>query len=233
MKKEIIIPSSLSQMPLKDYMALMKIVSENSENVELLNKKLVQYYVGGRIKEVDNMPAHEFSLILSHVTGCLNEKPEFQQTFMADGLHFGFIPNFEKDLTTGEYIDLDEYMSDIQMWHRAMAILYRPIIDVKKPSWFRKRFTYKTMKYSQVEEYMSSDKYCEQMLEQPASIMVGACGFFLRLRESLLKATLLYLQSQLKSKKIPQNLREKYSNIMDGIQAYVEPTETSSSESRG
>lgn len=228
---EINIPGSIYDMPLKDYMAIMKIILDNKDNEDHMNNKIVQYYTGLRTKDIQKMPAYEYAKILTTILKVMSEKPDFQQVIKINGESFGFIPNFEKDLTTGEYIDLDNYMSDLQEWHRAMAILYRPITDVKKLGWFRKRFFYNVKNYTEIEEYEGTEKYAELMLEQPAAIMVGANAFFLRLRKKLLIHTLQFLQKQLKNKKTPAHLKEMYSTTMVGIQAFVEQMETSSSDS--
>ena len=48
-----------------------------------------------------------------------------------DEVEFGFIPKLD-NISLGEFVDLDSYMSDWDNMHKAMAVLYRPVTFRKK-----------------------------------------------------------------------------------------------------
>ena len=57
----------------------------------------------------------------------LMEQPDFVQRFKHKGIEYGFIPNLE-GISTGEYIDLDNYSKSKDTYHKMLSILYRPVI---------------------------------------------------------------------------------------------------------
>jgi hypothetical protein len=80
-----------------------------------------------------NVPT-EYSTKLKQVEvdemlGYLNEilsKPELVTTVEFEGVKYGLIPDFDKDITAGELIDLDKYL-ELKDYSRLLSILYRPI----------------------------------------------------------------------------------------------------------
>lgn len=100
----------------------------------------------------------------------LDKKPtELINRFKIGGVEFGLIPDFDK-ITTGEFLDLSSYESDVGNIHRLMAILYRPVTK-----------SYKT-RYN-IEEYEGSDKYKDIMLKVDAKVYISVIGFFLTLNQ--------------------------------------------------
>jgi hypothetical protein len=224
MKKVINVPASLSLMPLRDYQALIKIITDNKDDETLMQKLIVQHYTRYSFDEVNLMKAEDFNTIVTNVINCLNEKPGHTMVFQHKGKGFGFIPKLD-DISTGEYIDLDSYLNDVQSWHYAMAVLYRPVTKVKKYGWFQK----KTMAYA-IEEYETSTKYSDVMQDMPASIAVGASLFFWTLNKQLLTASLTCIQKELKKVKAPSQ-KENLQKILDGIHQFMQQQEDSSSSS--
>jgi hypothetical protein len=110
-----------------------------------------------------------------------NQEHKLIQRFKLGGTEFGFIPNLE-DMTFGEYTDLDTYITDWDMMHRAMAVLFRPI---KKNGL---NGTY------EIEDYNGTITYGEVMKYAPLDVCLGATVFFYRLGNALLNATIVYLE---------------------------------------
>jgi len=96
-------------------------------------------------------------------------------------VEFGMHPNLN-DMTSGEYYDLDNYINDFSTMHKAMAILFRPIVKHYKDLY-------------DIEEYNGTDKYEEHMKYMPADVAIGARLFFYRLRMKLSKHTILNLHT--------------------------------------
>ena len=95
---------------------------------------------------------------------------------------FGFIPNLDK-MSFGEYIDLESYITDWDNMHKAMAVMYRPIVAGKKHLY-------------EIEPYEGSDKWADVMKDAPVNVAIGALVFFYRLGKKLCKYTMDYLLLQ-------------------------------------
>ena len=112
---------------------------------------------------------------------------------------FGFIPNLE-DMTFGEYTDLDTYITDWDLMHRAMAVLYRPIKNNGLNG------TY------DIEEYNGTVTYSEVMKNAPLDVALGATVFFYNLGNELLNATINFLETN----KEVQNILQKGNLVKNG-----------------
>ena len=141
------------------------------------------------MKEAYNLPLTEFSGIIGHIAELFKEDTPLQRTFeMTDPngqtVKFGFIPKLD-DISLGEFIDLDRYISDWQEMHKALAVLYRPVVFEKKDLYL-------------IEDYDGSDKYSDVMLDAPVNVALGATVFFYRLGSELSRHMMDYLGKQLK-----------------------------------
>jgi hypothetical protein len=110
------------------------------------------------------------------------EKPALTQKFTIGKQTFGFLPSLE-EITVGELNDVDQYISDWSQMHKAMAVLYRPVVAT-----FGNRY--------EIEKYEGSDKYAEQMKEMPLDVTIGAMLFFWTLGKDLSVASLTSLAKE-------------------------------------
>ena len=129
-------------------------------------------------------------------------QPEFYPVIEWEGKQYGYRPMHKMNLD--EYIDLDMLVKDTDRnINDIMAILYRPIIKNKLPkgNWVLNN-TVKVLK-GQVDNgfnYYEIEKYDNFIREErspqydnfPASLALGALGFFLDSKLSLLKSTVFY-----------------------------------------
>ena len=106
---------------------------------------------------------------------------EFERKYMIWN-KYGFIPNFDK-VGINEYIDIELYLTDTENYHRALAVLYRPI-DKKIGASYT------------ITEYKGTDEICNEFLNMPLPYLLSAMVFFWSLNSDLLKATNVYLQNQ-------------------------------------
>ena len=173
MRKEytLKIPVSLDDVTIEQYQKYVKAMDDNKENEDsnFINLKLLNIFCGITMKEAYELPIQEFDSILSHLVKILSTKPKLQTRFtMTDPkgktVEFGFIPNLDK-MTLGEYIDAENYMSDWETVHKAMAVFYRPIVAGNKD-------------FYKIEKYEGSDKYSTLMKDAPASVAAGTFLFF-------------------------------------------------------
>ena len=193
MSKEInlSVPSEQSSIPLKNYQKYVKLIQDNGEDIndEFLSTKILEIFCGVTLKEAYSIPVKELEFIVSHVLTLLNEKTKLQHRFtMTDvkgkTLEFGFIPNID-EMSLGEYIDLEKYISDWKDMHKALAVMYRPIIKGNKD-------------FYDIEGYEGSDKYSEIMQDAPVTVALGSMVFFYHLGKDLLKTTIHSLAEEAK-----------------------------------
>jgi hypothetical protein len=86
-------------------------------------------------------------------------------------------------MTSGEFIDLENYLSSTESLHQAMAVLFRPIKSKVKDLYT-------------IEDYESSYKYAEVLKYMPLDIALGAMVFFLTLQKDCVNALTDYIQNE-------------------------------------
>ena len=177
---EVKVPARLDYIPLNHYQKYMKVVenidTESEESSDFLNLKALEIFCGLELKESYKLPMTAFGAVLQQLSDCLSEETPLVKRFSIKGtdgaiIEFGFHPNLKR-LTFGEYVDLDSYLSDWSNAHKAMAVLYRPIIGEKKDMY-------------RIEDYESSEKYSDVLQYMPTSIALGAMVFFLSFRNEV------------------------------------------------
>jgi hypothetical protein len=103
-------------------------------------------------------------------------------------------------------VDLDNYLSKWDDFHKAMAVMYRPI---KKQ---------KCNRY-EIEDYKGTKEYADLMKYAPLDVVLPASVFFWNLGKELCEATLIYLEREA-TKMILAKKRSLQLNGV-GIQAYI------------
>ena len=127
------IPETLRDVKLSQWQQYVDILDKNkdAELTDFLDKKLLEIFCGIKLKDVDKIGLNVFDNTLQHLYSVLNSKPELVKTFKMTGtdgvtVEFGLIPNFDK-MSYGEFIDLEKYLFVNKDFHRAMAVMYRPV----------------------------------------------------------------------------------------------------------
>lgn len=179
MKVKILIPTSLSEIKLSQYQKFVKIASENEEG-KFLNQKLVQIFCNTDLNIVAKMKQKDLNFAVTTITELFNKIPELVTIFKINGTEFGFIPNLN-DMSSGEYMDLDGYITDWDDSHKSMAVLYRPI---------KQKLGSKYL----IEQYEGTDKYSQTMLDAPMDVVLSSKVFFWTLGRELLKSTMDFLE---------------------------------------
>jgi hypothetical protein len=202
MKTEIVIPTSLSEIPLMNYQKFIKLV-EGSNDEELIAQKSIEIFCGLNMKDVLQIKWSDVVGLANHFNELFQQKTEFKTTFKIKDMEFGFIPNLE-EMSFGEYVDLDHNIGKIESFHKAMAVLYRPITKKTKD-------TYEIMPYS------GTDEFSELMKYAPLDIAMAASVFFYRLGNDLVQATLTSLEQEMtKNKELNTIIQNGLSSISNG-----------------
>jgi len=184
MKVDIYVPSSISEIPLCHYQEFLKLQATSNDQ-EFIAQKMVEIFCGLQLKDVVKLKVTSVNELIVHFTKIFKEKPKFKPTFKIGDVEFGFIPNLE-NITFGEYVDLENYLSKWEDFHKAMAVMYRPIT-------IRKEDKYEIM------EYTGAAAFSEGMKFAPMDVAISSSVFFWSLGSELLNATLDYLTNELKT----------------------------------
>jgi hypothetical protein len=182
MKLELIVPTSLKDIPLKAYQEFVK-MREASTDEDFVAQKMIEIFCGIELKDVVKMRLTDVNELLVSFNQIFNEKPKFQNRFNLHGIEYGFIPKLE-DLTLEEFTNLEQLMKSWDTFHMAMAVMYRPIkLEVKG--------TYEIHDYFYSEDMGEIFKLC------PLDIALSARVFFWNLASELLNAIPSYLEKEL------------------------------------
>lgn len=212
MKVDITVPESIAEIPLLNYQKFLK-VQKSSDDQEFIAQKMIEIFCGIELKDVAKIKLIDMNNLVEHFNKIFSAKPVFYQRFKLKEMEFGFIPNLE-EISWGEYIDLEHHLNDWEEFHKAMAVMYRPITKTHKD------------KYD-IAPYTASEDWHELMKFMPMEIAISARVFFYDLGIELLSSTLSYLEIQMSKMKSRKGRRISQKggslpNNGDGILAYMQ-----------
>ena len=168
MKLKLTIPTSLDEIPLLHYQKYMDIC-KGSDDAEFLGQKMIQIFCGIELKEVVKIGFNDMLELVNHFNKLFSEIPKIKPTFKINELELGLIPNFDK-ISWEEYIELETHFLNFDSFHKALAVLYRPVIEKKKEQ-------YLIAPFNNVEEFGDLMKYT------PLSVALSSHVFFLNLEQ--------------------------------------------------
>lgn len=181
MKVDINVPDSLNEITLYQYQKFERLI-QNNEASHFVNQKTIEIFCDIELKDVARIRIADIDSLLAHLNTLLQAKPKLTRTFKLGVYEFGFIPKLE-DITSGEFIDLETYLSDTETLHKAMAVLFRPIKSKVKDLYI-------------IEEYEAADKYAEVLKYMPLDIALGSMLFFWTLLNDCGNALSHYIQNE-------------------------------------
>jgi hypothetical protein len=186
MKAKIVVPTSLSEITLGQYQHFQSVAKnfEEDKHNEFLKQKMLEIFCNVELAKVLFIEKKAVQDISGRINELFTGNYELKRTFEIEGVKFGFIPNLDK-ITQGEYMDLDTYFTDWKQMHKAMAVLFRPIISERKNNY-------------DIAEYEGTDKFAELMKFTPLDAALGSYVFFYHLGNDLLSSTLNFLQEEAK-----------------------------------
>lgn len=214
MKVKFQVPASLSDIPLRHYIEYQKILDANKEaqDSDFVMMKMVSIFCEVPYLELQKLSLNQYEIVVNMLREVFNQKPTFKNKIKINGVEYGFIPKLD-DITLGEYVDLENYMKSATTYHKAMAVMYRPI-------------TLKVKETYLIEEYKGSDKYANDFLDCDLQSTLGAMLFFWNLGKELLESMKAYSEEELK--KMNTASERNLDNDGDGInQSFILQMETS------
>ena len=205
---ELEVPATLEDIKLWQYQKYMKVVEahkdaeQTEELIDFLNMKLVEIFCNVSLKDVSKISVRGYKRILDILNKAFEEKPKLVQRFDLEGVDMGFIPKLD-DISLGEYIDVENNLSDWQKIHKAMAVLYRPV-------------NFKLGNKYDIAPYEINEEIQEVMKEMPMNVVLSSMVFFYSLGTELLLAIPRYLEKNL-TKENMQQLEQYLEKNGDGI----------------
>ena len=209
------IPSTLNDIKLSQWQQYLDILGKNkdAELTDFLEKKMLGIFCDVQLKDIDRIGLSVYDDTLQHLSNLLNSKTELVRTFKMTGtdgvtVEFGMIPNFDK-MSYGEFIDLEKYLFVDKDFHRAMAVMYRPIKFKNKDNYL-------------IHDYKGTEYLAEVMRDTPLDVALGARVFFYRLATKLSNFTMVksgetikqYLHSLEKmSEELEKLQNSQYTNV--------------------
>lgn len=194
MKVDINVPDSLNEITLYQYQKFERLI-QNNEASHFVNQKTIEIFCDIELKDVARIRIADIDSLLVHLNTLLQAKPKLTRTFKIGVYEFGFIPKLE-DITSGEFIDLETYLSDTETLHKAMAVLFRPIKSKVKDLYI-------------IEEYEAADKYAEVLKYMPLDIALGSMLFFWTLLNDCGNALSHYIQNEVEQSEQAKQVLEK------------------------
>ena len=191
---QIQLPETLNEITLESYMKYVPML-EDIEDEKFLLQKTVEILCDLHLDTVRKMKLTSIEEITEHLGQVLEQKPKFENTFWLDGIEYGFCPRLD-DISFGEYIDLDTYLTEANNLDKAKSVLYRPI------------------KGKVGDEYTIEDydgKINSKMKKMPMGIALAAVFFFTNLSQELLMHTATYFQE------MEMNQTQAETSIIDGV----------------
>lgn len=184
MKVKFQLPASLESISIRQFQEYHKMLQANkgAEDTSFVKTKTLSIFGGVPMEKLRDYPFTVFSEAYSILEKVLIQEPRHALRFELNGVKFGFIPSIE-DISLGEYVDIESYLRSPEDYHKAMAVMYRPITIEAKGTY-------------DIEKYEGSDKYAEIMKEASIEYALGAIVFFWTLGNDLVSATLNSLSNQ-------------------------------------
>jgi hypothetical protein len=179
MNINITVPNDLSEITLRQYKHFLKI-QKNVDHESFLNAKIIEIFCKLKLENVMRLKFNDSELIVNTLTKMFEQKPNLIRSFKLNKINYGFHPQLD-DLTLGEYIDLDTFIGDWENIEKAMAVLYRPIVNKVKE------------KYT-IEEYVVGKD--AEILDMPMDAVLSSIFFLWNLGLDLSKTMMNYLDKE-------------------------------------
>lgn len=197
MKAYVDVPDTLSDITLRQYQKFVKETKDN-EDADFIQNKIIEIFCNVRAEDVKKIKYTDIKKISDRINNLFEQKPALVRNFKLFGVNYYFIPNLD-DISLGEYIDIDTYISDWENIHIAMNVLYRPLKQKLKEKYL-------------IEDYNENNNTV--LLDMPLDAVMSSIFFFYHLGNDLLKVIVNYLQN---NQEIQQALDQTSVKNGDGI----------------
>ena len=202
---KVSVPTHINDITLLQFQKYSKINTEDQDE-EFLIHKTIEIFCNVDIRVVSQFPIKDAKEIVEDIHAVLDQTVKFTDRFTLEGVEYGFIPDLSA-MSLGEYIDLEDGLKDTKEFHKAAAVMFRPVIKS-----FKELYT--------IDGYDASLERQALMLDAPIGIISSAVVFFYSIVNELLEGSQNYSKSLLE---IAKTTLEKDSSgqSMAGLPAYT------------
>jgi len=208
MNKSIVVPSNLKDITLFQFLEYESLPENLSDNDRAI--QTISIFCQLTTAEVKKLPIKVLQEALLKISNAISEEPKLEPTFNFNGVDYGFIPNLD-NMSTAEFIDIENYQKERKDLYKLMSVLYRPI-------------TIKEGKRYDIESY--DGKITEDFEEIPMYHVKSAMVFFCNLGIDLIS----YIQKSL-AEQSPKDLQMRELQVLlksggglDSFMDYVKGT---------
>lgn len=198
-KLKIRVPASANDITLMEYQEYLRGFDAVKDDNIAFEKHVLSSFCDLDVRVIDELTGNQITEIVTHLLPIISrtEWPLIRE-FTLNGTDFGFIPDLEES-TYGEWVNIDENITNVDNFHKLMAIVFRPVTE----SLYDKKL--KANRY-QIVDYKSTKQYSEAMKLIPLDVALGGLHFFECLGIELLRAIPSYLETQMATTKLQQHL---------------------------
>ena len=176
MNIDIEVPQGLEDVTLHQYQRFLK-VQESTNDDNVIGMKMIEIFCNVSADIVKGLKVNDAYAIVEMLKNIMTQKTDLQRVIRVRGIRYGFIPNLD-EMTFGEYVDLDTYLTSWDNMHKAMSVLYRPIQTQNKDLY-------------NIKEYEA--KLDDNLLHMPMDAVMGSILFFYHLGNDLSQIMITYL----------------------------------------
>ena len=170
---EVIVPTEWKDITIAEYQRYLQIAKSNRRTRD---NEIISLFCKIDKEFIKKLKLKDKKVLVDKINKFVNSKSEtsLEKRIKFKGKQFGFVPNLSK-ITTGEFVDIEEYGKDINKnLHRIMSVLYR---EIDKTSG----------KLYNVKSYDPDEIEIDKFKRLPMSTTLSAIDFFFRLGTRLLE----------------------------------------------
>mgnify|MGYP003118872462 CR=1 FL=1 len=170
---EVIVPTEWKDITIAEFQRYLQIVNTKRKTRD---DEIISMFCKIDKKLIKRLQLKQKKLLVDKINKFVNSKNEtvLEKRIKFKGKQYGFVPNLSK-ITTGEFIDVEEYGKDINRnLHRIMSVLYREIDR-------------ESGRFYSVKPYDPDELEIDKFKELPMSTTLSAIDFFFRLGKNLLE----------------------------------------------
>ena len=182
---EVIVPTEWKDITIAEYQRYLQIAKSNRRTRD---NEIISLFCKIDKELLKKLKLKDKKVLVNKINKFVNSKNEtsLEKRIKFNGKKYGFIPNLSK-ITTGEFVDIEEYGKDINKnLHRIMSVLYREIDR-------------ESGRFYSVKPYDPDELEIDKFKELPMSTTLSAIDFFFRLGTRLLEDLNSYSTEVMKS----------------------------------
>ena len=170
---EITIPTEWKDITISEFQRYLQIAKSKRKTRE---EEIIALFCKLDNKTIKKIKLKDKNILVDKINTFINTKNEtkLQKRVTFKGKNYGFVPNLSK-ITTGEFVDIEEYGRDInENLHKVMSVLYREIDK-------------EVNQFYSVKPYDPDELEIDKFKDFPMSTTLSAIDFFFRLGINLLE----------------------------------------------